>query len=297
MARRATFIKSQREKHKNVLLLTGGNSFYREGSVPEVAAETTIDGMNLMRYDALAVGEGELSLGPDFFRKLQEKAFFPFISANVLHKDTSRPLAQQFLVKEVSGIKVGITAVVAPHFFQLGSQIHQQINVEDPVKALKRIIPEIRKRAEFVILLSHLGEADTRALVQSVPGIGIAVIGHDSGVMEQPVRAGNTILVKNCNKGMHMGVLEVALGPKAVITQTHHAIEKISDNIANDPEMEKLVVDYKKIRRNSLKEKLKADKKRQMEEELLKQLNLSPEEYMQEMQKKGSTMPAQPQAQ
>ncbi|HNR13603.1 MAG TPA: hypothetical protein PKJ77_03915 [Thermodesulfobacteriota bacterium] len=298
MARWATAIKLQREKDRNLLLLDAGNAFSQLGVAPEAAAEATIQGMNLLQYDALAVGEGELSLGVDFFRKMQNNSSFPLVSANLFVHDDSQSLGKRFLIKEANGISVGITSVISPAYFQNFPDLGKQIQVLDPAKALSDIIPTIRKQADLIILLSHLGEVETRSLVQKVAGIDVAVIGHDSGVLDPPVQAGKTLVVKNANKGMYFGALEIVVDSESHIVQTNNLIKKLAADVVADPAVGELLQTYQQAKSTSLREKSKAMRKNQMEEQLHKTLNaLSPEEFVeQEMKRRQQVQkPAQPQ--
>lgn len=294
MARWATELKSQREKNKNLLLLDAGNAFSLAGIAPQAAAETTIEGMNLLRYDGLAIGEGELSLGIAFFRKMQNNSFFPLVSANLFTQDQSQPLGQRFLIKKAGGITVGITSVTSPAFFQMYPTLQKEIQALDPAKALSDIIPAIRKQADLVILLSHLGEAETRSLVQNVSGIDIAIIGHDAGILDQPVQAGKTLLIKNANKGMYLGALNVTVDPDSGIIKAENQIKKLAADVAGDPAAGDLLARYKVAKTNAIRNKSNAMRKDQTDEQLRTNLNtLSPEEFVQQEVQKKKAEPQQ----
>ncbi len=276
------------------MLVDSGNSFIDKGTAPELTAQTTIKGMNLLQYDALNIGQGELSLGIEFLQQLQKDALFPLVSANIFLKENGRPLGEQFLIKNFSGITVGITGVVSPALVQDRSPSAAFLTIEDPLKALERIVPELRKRSDVVILLSHVGGPYTNVLVRKIPGIDVAVVGNHRGAEAQPEQVGTTLVLKNCNKGQYIGVLHLSLGAKGKIINAENSLDKIAGTIALDPEANTLVKEYKIAKGQTTKEKQLNARRQKMHEQLMEQLNtLSPEEFIEQM-KKSAPHPAAP---
>ena len=177
--------------------MDSGNSFLKKEAYSRLKADTTISGMNLIGYDALNIGEGELSMGTEFLQELKDKASFPFVSANVFFEETGLPLGDQFLIKEFDGIRAGITGVIAPDAIRGKERILGDLTVENPATTLERILPELRKRSDVVIVLSHLGEKATKTLAQQVSGMDVAIVGNDERLSDQPERVGETLILKN----------------------------------------------------------------------------------------------------
>ena len=286
MARWATMVKTLREKHENVLLVDSGNAFLKNGTRPELTAETTILGMNYIRYDALNIGQGELSLGIDFLRDLEKEALFPFVSANIFLKETGLPLGEQFLIKEFNGLKVGITGVISPEYVAKSSPEAKNVTIEDPIATLERIVPELRKRSDVVIVLSHLGVASTRTLARKISGIDIAIIGNDTQILAQPEKVGDTLIVENCKKGEYIGVLNIVLDSNGKILETKGSVDKIPTTVVADPEAYRIVYKYKQEKAVTLIEQKKQAKRQELHEDLMKQLQtMSPEEFIEQMQR------------
>ena len=78
------------KKGGNVLLLSGGDI---NTGVPEFDlqdAEPDIKGMNMIGYDAMAIGNHEFDKPLAILRKQQQWATFPFLSANIYQISTGR---------------------------------------------------------------------------------------------------------------------------------------------------------------------------------------------------------------
>lgn len=273
-----------------MLAVDCGDSFSRIKNVPELRAEVTVEGMNLMRYDGLNIAEGEASLGLSFLEGLRGKARFPFLSANLFLKETGNPLAEEFTVRKFDGgLKVGVIGLAAPDFFAtLPGEVKEALVIKDPETTLQALLPKLRSKVHLVVLLSHLGEAKTRELVQKVPGVDVAVVGHDYGLADKAQQVGNTILVRNNLKGEFLGILRLSLDAKRGISGFENKVTALRhDTTPPEPEVQKLLVDFA-----AKKGKLEADQMQEMqrrlrENEIREQLKLTPEEFMEKMKQEN----------
>ena len=78
-----------------------------------------IKGMNDLGYAAANVGERDLALGYDDFLGRASEATFPFISANIVNRDTRGPVFKPFVILEVDiagadePLRVGVLGVMS----------------------------------------------------------------------------------------------------------------------------------------------------------------------------------------
>ncbi len=68
-------------------------------------ANLMVESLNLMGYEALGIGDDDLTLGKEFLVELSKKAKFPFLSSNLVEAESGKPLFQSYLIKEVNGLK------------------------------------------------------------------------------------------------------------------------------------------------------------------------------------------------
>jgi 2',3'-cyclic-nucleotide 2'-phosphodiesterase (5'-nucleotidase family) len=239
-------VKELREKNKNILLLDGGDSIRGNANFPELRAETSMKALSIMQYDGMNIADGELGLGLKFFEKLREKAKFPLLSANLYKK--GKPLGQTFLIKKFDGFNVGVIGLVSPGYFNPELLAKEKLEVKDPETELKEILPKVRAKADIIIFLSHLGKNDTTLLLQNVPGVDVAIIGHDQGTLNQPEILAKTILVQNSMKGQFLGILDLTIGTKGTIENYTGSMVGIAENIPSDPAVLALIREFEKYR-------------------------------------------------
>ena len=82
-------IRNDKENGK-VLLFGNSNFIYGKVEAYFTSGKAVIDIMNEIAFDGLVIGHREFYFGLDVLESLSKKANFPFISANIVRKDSSR---------------------------------------------------------------------------------------------------------------------------------------------------------------------------------------------------------------
>ena len=172
-------------------------------------ANLIIESFNLMGYDAIGIGDDDLTLGKEFLLDISKKANFPFLSSNVYDEATGRTLFQSSLVKEVHGFRIGIFSLLSRDFLTNASDPRRKgLNIRPPMEIAKVMIKELKPKTDLIILLSHLGYAKDMELAQAVQGMNIIVGGHNGMNLSYPP-AVNTIIVQAGSRGMFGGRLDL----------------------------------------------------------------------------------------
>jgi 2',3'-cyclic-nucleotide 2'-phosphodiesterase (5'-nucleotidase family) len=117
---------------------------------------------------------------------------------------SGKPLFQRYLIRKVNGLRMGIFSLLSLETFLTPSDPRKKgITVRDPVETARDIVEEIRSKADFIILLSHLGYPRDVELAQKISGIHIIAGGHTNVDLTNPPVINNTIIVQNSSKGMY----------------------------------------------------------------------------------------------
>ena len=138
--------------------------------------------MGKLGYAASGIGERDLALGYDEFRKRTAGASFPFVSTNVVRKDNGEPAFKPFTVIEAPRgggkppIRVGVLSVVrfSPMFLKAGPE-GTNLVIAPPAKMVARYLEEVRGAADVVVLLACMSRDDARDVVRQVPGLDLVV--------------------------------------------------------------------------------------------------------------------------
>jgi 5'-nucleotidase / UDP-sugar diphosphatase len=212
-----------RGKGGNILVLSSGDITLGDPRSNVCENMPTIQGMNLVGYDALTIGNHEFDFGLEVFHKMKESANFPFLSANIYEEGGAKAVGQDFIEKKFdNGMSVAILGVTTRETEQITSPgLMGSLVMTDPILEAKNRIPMLRKRNDVVIVLSHLGFYETdksfdgyhgdNYLAKTVPGIDLIIGGHTQKHFAVPVKIGDTQIVQTEGLGKWVGRVDIVV--------------------------------------------------------------------------------------
>ncbi len=163
------------------LVLSGGDLWTGPALSTWFDGEPTVDVMNEMGYDAVAIGNHEFDFGRDGLRLRSDQAEFAFLGANALDSESGKPIDEvlPFVVKEVEGVKVGIIGLASRRTPRTTMPTHVAgIEFADYDRTLEHIVPQVKAEgADVVLVIAHLCEDEMRSLVATAARLDIAMIG------------------------------------------------------------------------------------------------------------------------
>ena len=243
MARRATVIKATRAESKNVLLLDAGNGLWSSQSpAAETQGGVVIEGMNLLRYDAMGLGDLDLKLGADVLAQRIAQAKFPVLSANLSLASSGKLLAKPYALLDVGGRKVGIIGLTATAQF-LTSDGDKQIALLNADDALAKYVAELSKKTDIIIVLSTLGYDEDVRLSSAVAGIDLIVGGRSRMAMDQAWKneTTGTLIVQAGYQGEWLGRRSLHLDKDGMVTEIKDELIYLTADYADDPELQAFV--------------------------------------------------------
>ncbi len=207
--------RENEEKDIPTLVLDAGDLFMGtvEGNLTRGRAVVRL--MNRAGYDAAAVGNHEFDFGFFNFYQMAREADFPFLSANILRKESGEApeFIQPFLVREYDGLKVGVIGVTVdetPELTTVGNV--SPIVFRNPAESIRPYVRKLRgEGADLLIVLSHLGLEEDRKLAAAVEDIDLIIGGHSHDLLAKPIRAGSrpTLIVQAGSYGRFAGRLDL----------------------------------------------------------------------------------------
>jgi 2',3'-cyclic-nucleotide 2'-phosphodiesterase (5'-nucleotidase family) len=171
--------------------------------------------MEKMGYLASTPGVRELDQWP-LYQELLSTSKIQCVSSNltVVENGVPRPAGLPMLVTDVGGVKVGFFALLGgPELMTAKPPEGIEFRHADPVETAKRIVPELAKQAEIVVLLSELSQQETEFLIQQVPGIDVAMFGRMPQWNDRAQKIGETITQKTGSRAQYLGDLVLIVDP------------------------------------------------------------------------------------
>ncbi|MFE9695157.1 bifunctional metallophosphatase/5'-nucleotidase [Micromonospora sp. NPDC005806] len=212
VAKLATLVNQIRaeRKGKATLVLDAGDTiqgtplatYYAKQEPITATGEThpMANAMNVLKYDAVTLGNHEFNYGLPLLAQWIGQLGFPALAANAINEKTGKPAFLPYVIKEVDlggqdgpTLKVGILGLTNP-----GVAIWDKANVEgklifaDMIATAAKWVPIMRERgADLVIISAHGGDNGTSSygpelpnenpvalIAQQVPGIDAILFGH-----------------------------------------------------------------------------------------------------------------------
>ncbi len=155
----------------------------------------TIDAMNRIGYQAMAVGNHEFNFGLGVLRRAEAQARFPFLSANTVVEDTGEPAFPPYLVVEAGAVRIGVLGLTTPNVPGWEKpENYAGLQFQPMDEAARRWVPVLRgtEGCDLVVVLAHTGsEVDPESgepngtahenfvsRLTEVPGIDLLLTGH-----------------------------------------------------------------------------------------------------------------------
>jgi 2',3'-cyclic-nucleotide 2'-phosphodiesterase/3'-nucleotidase len=248
IAKVQTLIKAQRQRLKGqpLLMLDAGDTIqgtplaYYYAKVEPITSggiHPMAKAMNLIGYDAAALGNHEFNYGIPLLRKYESQLNFPLLGANAVDPATKRPVFPPYLVKRVRmphgpDLKVGILGLTNP-----GIAIWDRDNVsgriEFPglVEQAKVFVPQLKRLGcDVVVVAAHSGattsssygdalpypENASSLVAEQVPGIDAILVGHahvdiPQKLVTNTATGRDVLLCEPDYWGMRLAVMELDL--------------------------------------------------------------------------------------
>ncbi|EHG8445119.1 bifunctional UDP-sugar hydrolase/5'-nucleotidase [Salmonella enterica subsp. enterica] len=157
----------------SVLLLSGGdiNTGVPESDLQD--AEPDFRGMNLIGYDAMAVGNHEFDNPLTVLRQQEKWAKFPFLSANIYQKSTGERLFKPWAIFTRQDIKIAVIGLTTDDTAKIGNpEYFTDIEFRKPAEEAKVVIQELNmnEKPDVIIATTHMGHYDNGDHGSNSPG-------------------------------------------------------------------------------------------------------------------------------
>jgi hypothetical protein len=200
-----------------------------------------LDMMQMMGYDAVTPGEREFGYGYQYLLDLLRQRKLNVVLANLSDKASGRPLWKPYVVVKKQGVKVAIAGLIGRTIPMGAAQ--DSVVIADPLVVAQKLIPEMHKKADVVVLLAHMGRVDAEDLASQVPGIDVLVIAHHPGLVLASRKINQTIEVAGGEQGQDMGVTFVDVEGKTV-TPREGKVVVLTPEVGERADIAKLQKDF-----------------------------------------------------
>lgn len=239
ISRRQTYLSENLPQ--DFLLVDAGNVAAGPRQWEILELEYILRGYEKMGYDAVNVGHREISIGIEILKEIKQK-YARFVSANVLDAQ-GQPLFEPYLVTVLSnGCRCGIIGVADDELRP--EQIGKGLSIAPPADALNKYMPELKKKADFIVLLAFMDEPMMKAIARQFFEIDVIVGGKVPQVSGEPVKENQSVIVFNTDKGKSVGRLILLRDAEGELKFENDFV-LLEESMKQDAQIVALVEEYK----------------------------------------------------
>jgi cytochrome c554/c'-like protein len=174
---------------------------------------------------------------------------FPFlerlVSANIQPADDQHKAPPPYVIREISlkrsmpgkKLKIGIIGFTEgkPSGVNQKEYLYAGFKIEDPFEAAKKVLPELKRKVDFIIALAYMPQDMTQRLASENPEID-TIIGARQVNTQNPVDHFNRATIAYAyNQTKYLGEMRVYLGGDGAVQNQVNRFIALDSDIPDDP--------------------------------------------------------------
>lgn len=201
------YINKVRTEEENVIYVIAGDMLQGSLIDTEYKGISTIEIMNYLSPDAVALGNHEVDYGLPHLLFLEKMAAFPLVNANLYIRKNQRRIMQPYLVLEKAGFNILFTGILTEKVMdalKLDSLIGSFVDIAEAAEEVGRICNAYKNDdIDLTILLTHIGFDSDVALAEALDpewGVDMIIGGHSHTRLDKPAEV-NGVLIAQAGVG------------------------------------------------------------------------------------------------
>jgi len=201
------YINKVRKEEENVLYVISGDMLQGSLIDSEWKGISTIEIMNYLAPDVVAVGNHEVDYSLSHLLFLEKMANFPLINANLYIIKNNKRILTPYLILRKAGFDILFTGIITEKIMDSIRQdklIGTFVGVEEASKEVGKICNAYKNDdIDLTILLTHIGyesDIELAKLLKPEWGVDMIIGGHSHTILDQPTKV-NEILIAQAGVG------------------------------------------------------------------------------------------------
>ena len=206
-------------------------------------AQFLLEGMGTMQYDAIAVGEMDLAMGPAYLHQAAQR--LPLVGANVRFGASLAESLTAIRWVTVKGKRVAITAVLDPilYFESPGAfSMTDSLMVGDATSALRSAMGAIGNKADVVVAIIHAERTRALELIRALSDLprapDVAIIGHEPMGPRAEEKVDRTFIVQPGPRSKDVSLFTLTYADTGSVMRTNLQVYRLSNLAAGEPTLD-----------------------------------------------------------
>lgn len=165
MARLYTYIESVRAENPNTILVDCGDTIQGTILTDDLYNKSTengehpiIEAMNIMNFDAIALGNHEFNFEHfNLLERIEAQSNFPFLAGNVIENATGENPYASYIMLEQAGVSVAIIGMTHPDIPTWDGEKVEHLSFLPIPESVTETVNEIGDSADLIVVVAHTG--------------------------------------------------------------------------------------------------------------------------------------------
>jgi 2',3'-cyclic-nucleotide 2'-phosphodiesterase (5'-nucleotidase family) len=245
VARRAWLLNQLKAKYPSTpfVLVDSGNFSDNPTEAGDARTAALLDAMVTLGYKAINVGDRDLAFGYDEFVERTHGLPMDFVSTNIVRRGTSSPVFKPYSVVEVTGtsgrsVRIGVLGVIRySPVWQKAGPAGGNLATAPPADMVRTYLPELRKQADFVVLLAAVSKEDAQDLAKAFPDLDL-IVGAYGGIYSAVEETeGRVRIIYVGNQGKRFAESRIVLDARRHVSDIVTYLHFLNARYPEDPTM------------------------------------------------------------
>ncbi len=248
------YINKVRQEEENVLYVIAGDMVQGSLIDSEFKGISTIEIMNYLAPDVVALGNHEFDYGLPHLLFLEKMANFPIVNANLYIKQYNKRLMQPYIILNKAGFDIMFTGIITEKVMDSIKQdelIGSFVSLEDASREVGKITNAYKNDdIDLTILLTHIGfesDIELAGLLKPEWGVDLIIGGHSHTILDKPYMK-NGVLITQAGVGTNqIGRFDITVDDDTnSITDYTWQLIPINDDLAEpDTKLQEYIDSFK----------------------------------------------------
>ena len=243
LARIATLVKEARIRNPDgVILLDNGDTIHGTYPVVSDRGASLKPILNKLGFDAWTA-HWDFAYGPEYLKQYAGELDYPLLAINCYDSETDELVFKPYMILTRNNVRVAIIGIAATIVDKvMPESFHTGVRFTIGEEELRHWVKHVREeeKAEFVVVVSHLGYPQELKLLSQVDGVDVFLSGHTHNRIREAVKVNGALIIQSGSHGSFLGKIDVNIDEQGEKHYKHRLIE-VDTTIPQDPTVRKLV--------------------------------------------------------
>ncbi len=213
--------------------------FYEDGG--ETRTKAIVDTYQRLDIDAINVTPRELGITFTQFEQIHRTSKVPFISANILVKDTGETLFEPFVILKVGEKRIGVVGITdeVPRTWRTADG--GELIVADPVSLARPVIERLAGETDLIILLAHIPRWRIKEVAGALPEVDLILASDGVSATRDFIEIGGSVACYAGRRGQYLGLVSIEMGESDEPVEMEYELREITPDMPEDPEIKTLI--------------------------------------------------------